>query len=74
MLIQTDLVAKGLVAQLAGKGAAPAGVGAARVHLQPVRRREELLTLHTRKHQFIHLKREKKGTLEWCKDGFVSHK
>lgn len=47
MLTEADLVAEGLVAQLAGVGFL-AVVGAARVHLEAVRRGEHLLALHAR--------------------------
>lgn len=47
VLTEADLVAEGLVAQLAGVGLL-AVVGAARVHLEAVRRGEHLLALHAR--------------------------
>lgn len=47
VLAEADLVAEGLVAQLAGVGLL-AMVGAARVHLEAVRRGEHLLALHAR--------------------------
>ena len=50
MLVETDLVAECLVAQLAGEGAATVGVAAPRMRLQTVRRREQLLTLCTNYH------------------------
>lgn len=47
VLAEADLMAEGLVAQLAGVGLLPV-VGAARVHLESVRRGEHLLALHAR--------------------------
>lgn len=47
VLAKADLMAKGLVAQLAGVGLL-AVVGAARVHLESVRRGEHFLALHAR--------------------------
>lgn len=47
VLAEADLVAEGLVAQLAGVGLL-AVMGTARVHLEAVRRGEHLLALHAR--------------------------
>ena len=50
VLAEADLVAEGLVAEFAGEGPA-AAVAPAAVHLQAVRRGEQLVTLRTRVHR-----------------------